>query len=651
MSVGLPRRSLLAAALSLPAIAARAQTPPRPAPAPAPAAAHPLLMPNKATLYQRIITHPGATLSPRPDGQAAQPIAGFEVFYVYARQNDFVQVGRAADGRTDGWVPAAKTIEWKHTLVGAFTNPAHRLPVLFLDTADAERALLNDPHPADTARQMLADAQAGRPGHVIATEPASFANIDERFYLLPILSSTPVAMDFGPDRRLLEVLSVREPPPPAPTPEFKAAVVFLVDTTLSMQPWIDGTRKVVRSIVDKIRASPVGGKFRFGLVAYRDSLEDTPALEYFARLYAKPDFSQPADAVLPAIQKVQEATASSTGYDEDPIGGLKYTLDSIDWDSISPGHRHVILITDAAARTGDHPHSVTRMGITEVKQLANQRGVTLWAIHLQTPAGERANDWPLADKQYSELTAAGAAGSLYFRVPVQGGAGHYATQADFDNQADQIAKALIQATARTAGMPPPDLGPAHGPPLAQLQRQMPIIEEAMRLAYLGHVQQATAPEAVRSFTTDRDLADPSIASLGVRVLLTKNQLSDLANTLKQVLHAGRAGSLEPQNFFAQLQQTVASGFRDPQQIPHATQVGGLLGEFLDDLPYRSHLLELTAQEWEGMTAIQRDSIMNGIDERLSLYAAYDARPDLWYDLGHSHNPNEAVYPVPIEALP
>jgi hypothetical protein len=36
---------------------------------------------------------------------------------------------------------------------------------------------------------------------------------------------------------------------------------------------------------------------------------------------------------------------------------------------------------------------------------------------------------------------------------------------------------------------------------------------------------------------------------------------------------------------------------------------------------------------------------------LALYQSFNAQPDLWYDLGHSGNPSEAVYPVPIEALP
>jgi len=121
--------------------------------------------------------------------------------------------------------------------------------------------------------------------------------------------------------------------------------------------------------------------------------------------------------------------------------------------------------------------------------------------------------------------------------------------------------------------------------------------------------------------------------------------------LKDVLRLGREGRLEPENFFTELQRTVASAFRDAQEITRATQIGGLLGEFLDDLPYKSELLDRTGAEWRQMSSLERDAIMNRIDNKLSLYQLYDQQADKWYDLGHSHDPGERVYPVPIEALP
>ena len=52
-----------------------------------------------------------------------------------------------------------------------------------------------------------------------------------------------------------------------------------------------------------------------------------------------------------------------------------------------------------------------------------------------------------------------------------------------------------------------------------------------------------------------------------------------------------------------------------------------------------------------MSSLEREAIMDRIDNKLSLYRFYDQQADEWYDLGHSYDRGEAVYPVPIEALP
>lgn len=135
------------------------------------------------------------------------------------------------------------------------------------------------------------------------------------------------------------------------------------------------------------------------------------------------------------------------------------------------------------------------------------------------------------------------------------------------------------------------------------------------------------------------------------MLLTKNQLSDLAATLQAVLLAGRAGQTEPRNFFSQLRATVASSFRDPRQIAHARQISGLLGEYLDGLPYQSELLQISQDEWMQKSFIEQAELLNGIDAKLELYRSYNADVGHWFPFGASRNPGESVYRVPIEALP
>lgn len=620
----------------------------------------PLLIPGKTSLYQRVIVRPGATVQPQPGalpaGATAKPVPGFTVLYVYGRQggegDGWVEVGRAADGRTEGWIPAAKAIPWQHTMVGAFANPAGRGRVLFLDTEANERALALDPNTAAAARALRERAATPNPAPVVALEPDRYVDIKRQFYLLPILNADLLERENGPPLRLLEVISAPadQGPPPAADPaalrNFKAGVMFVIDTTMSMQPYIERTRNAVRSIVGRIQETAVRDNFRFGLIAYRDSLEDSPGLEYATRTYAKPDFSRPAGAINAAIAQVGEARASSSSFAEDPAAGLKAALDEVDWNQF--GGRYIILITDASARPGTHRFSVTRLNLAEIREIAKAKGVAVFAIHIKTPAGRDRRDHDIARSQYEELTRFGGAGSLYF--PVENG-----DPTAFAQTVEGLSTALLQQVAEATGRPVAGLQPqgasSGGQANRVLQDRVQVVANAMRLSYLGRAEGTRAPDVVRSWTTDRDLDDTTIPSLEVRVLLTRNQLSDLAQALGTVLQAGLAGRTEPRTFFTQLRAAFAAAARDPQRIARADRIGALLGEYLEGLPYRSEVMDITEDDWLAMGSIAQAVVLNSIEAKLRLYQEFQSHPDLWVDLSGTRSPGEAMFPVPIEALP
>ncbi len=608
----------------------------------------PLLIEGKQSLFQRVIARPGATLSPRADGQGAHPVPGFTVYYVYTRPPGDaarIEVGRSADGHPEGWLEGVKAIEWKHAMVAAFTSPAGRQPVLFLRSERDERLLMMDSQAGQRAQALRAAAVApgADPGPVIAVEPAAAVDFSRNFYLMPILSAERVEREFGPPLRLLQVISApaepqRPPAPPAPPAQFKAGVVFVLDTTISMQPYIDRTREAIRGVVASIGNTPLRDNFRFGLVAYRDSLEDSPGLEYSTRVYGKPDFSQPADSINTGVATAREATASSNGFDEDPIGGIKAALDEIDWSPMAG--RFIVLITDSGARTSRHPHSLTHLGIAEIRELAKAKGVAVFAIHLLTPEGRARHDHEPAAAQYQDLTQFGGRGPLYFPVP------NGAPDA-FARTVQDLSRALLSQVGEAAGRPVGGPAPAD-PAIGAAAR---VVGEAMRLTYVGRAENTQAPDVVRSWTTDRDLSDPAIPSLDVRVLLTRNQLSDLARSLQSILQAGLAGRTEPRTFFTQLRATFAAAARDPQRIAGAQRLGAMLGEYLDDLPYQSEIMDIGEADWIAMGAIAQRTVLNSIEAKLRLYQEFQSNADLWVDLSGSRTAGEALFPVPIEALP
>lgn len=613
----------------------------------------PLLMQGKQSLYQKVITRPGAVLSPDPSMEKATPLEGFKIFYVYQRHqndqkiDDWIQVGSNAQGKIEGWIPADKVIDWRHTMVGAFTNPAGRNRALFLKTEQDQRQLITDPQSGQKAEELRKAALAGNPGPVVALEPETFVDITHNFYLLPILEAQQIERENGPPMRLLHVISApsqtaKVDASPANLRNFKASLVFVMDTTLSMEPYIQQTQNAVRSIVDSIKNTAVKDNFRFGLVAYRDSLKDNPKLEYETKVYAKPDFNQPIDSINSAIASVHDASVSSKSFDEDAIAGIKTALDEIDWNS-SAG-RYLVLVTDAGAREANDPHSITGLGIEEIRQLAEAKGVAVFIVHLLTPAGKKNNDHQKATKQYKTLSQFGTAGSLYF--PVQGG-----TPEEFAKVIRTLSTSLLQQVANTTGRPIAGLNPENKKEDKETENKIKVVSEAMRLAYIGKEEKTSIPDVVSSYTTDRDLADPMKKSLEVRVLLTRNQLSDLAQALQIILKTGLAGRTEPQTFFTQLRSAFAAAARDPSKIIQSQKIGAMLGEYLQDLPYKSDIMNISERDWLAMGAIAQKTVLNNVESRLRLYQEYESQPDLWVHLGGITDPGEAVYPVPLEALP
>jgi hypothetical protein len=240
-------------------------------------------------------------------------------------------------------------------MVLAFNNPAGRERAMFFREAETPRALwLNTRGGAAEAARLREAARANTEGPVIALEPENFIDITRQFYLLPIISADRVENEAAQEARLLEVISApaqAAPPPPADPDalrNYRGAVVFVVDTTISMGPYIDRTREALKRVVDRIRDTAVRDNFRFGMVAFRDHLGGNPRLEYVTRMVSLPELAEASDAILPRLSQLAEARESNEGFDEDSLAGIKLALDEVPWQQY--GGRFVILITDAGAR-------------------------------------------------------------------------------------------------------------------------------------------------------------------------------------------------------------------------------------------------------------------------------------------------------------
>ena len=636
----------------------------------------PLIQEGKKTLFQRVLTTPGCTLSSSAGGEpgAAQPT--FSRFYVYERAQaanaQWLKVGPDSYGKTIGWLPASCTTDWKMQLTLAFTNPANRDRLMFFKDRATLEGILDAPDPVSQVAPLRAKLKQGTlaPG-VLAQEPEYFVDLHKQFYLLPVLSGEEVMTEEGFRTRLLTVASgskaedkpVQAGAANAPDAgavktsqlkEFSAAVVFVIDSTISMDPYIDRTREAIRKVYKQIESENLGNQVKFGLVAFRSNTQAVPGLEYVTKMYADPNKVTGSDDFLAKVADLKQAKVSSKSFDEDSYAGVMHSIEKVDWSQF--GARYVVLITDAGALEGDDKLSSTGLSADQVRLEAANPGVAIYTLHLKTPAGIK--DHGKAEAQYQNLsTYPGTNTSLYY--PVNAGD----VQA-FGQKVDALAGA-ITAQVKAAYMGDDAIGSAlnakqdvvakKDPAEQKMLADAALIGHAMQLAYLGEKTNSQAPPVFEAWITDRDLIKQNIPTTDVRVLLTKAQLSDLSDVMKQILDAANEGLISPTEMFDRLRSVAATMGADPNQLKQNGNAKladmGVLGEYLEDLPYQSEVLNLDEETWKSWDGLAQERFIRNLSTKLRHYQRYNADVDRWVALAKDSDARDNVYPVPLEMMP
>jgi hypothetical protein len=152
----------------------------------------PLLMAGKQTLYQRVLSVPGARISARPGGKAGATVIPFTAFYVYARKRlndrEWIEVGTDRFGTRAGWLSADDSIEWNSGLTVAFRDPTGHDRVLLFENSEAVRQLAGQSDLKEYKRLYAEALQGQKPADspVVAIQPPGYIDIREDFYLVPI---------------------------------------------------------------------------------------------------------------------------------------------------------------------------------------------------------------------------------------------------------------------------------------------------------------------------------------------------------------------------------------------------------------------------------------------------------------------------------
>lgn len=613
----------------------------------------PLLMPGKTTLYQRILAKPGAQLLSAPGAATGEALPAFSVLYVYARRNQdgqsWMQVGAASDGRVQGWIAVEQAADWKQSLVLKFTERSGRAPVLFMQqAADVERLIDR----TSQARELLLKAQNDpeQVPQVVALEPTSSAVPQDQFYLMPIFDFREAFDAEGQPVQLLNIASIdpgsaaqssAEQPTAASDTGFRTGIVLVVDTSVSMQPYIDRVRQVVSELQSQLQARGELDNVSFGLVGYRNSTARTPGLQYLSKTLVSLEEGSDPQRFLRAAEQVQATTVSSHSFNEDAFAGVMQAVEGMDWSSY--GGRLILLVSDAGALRKNDPYSSTQMNEAEVRQAALSKQIKIFALHLRTPAGK--TNHASAEQQYRVLTADSnpQIGDLYVSVP---GGDVQAFGERVREIGSTFAELAQQVRAQQAPVPPQLSGGTN------LAAKSQAIGYAMHMDFLGRRSASQAPQLVSAWTADRDLSNPNLPTLQVCVMLTKLQLNDLQQSLKLIVDAARKTKTSPADFFSEIASASAYMSRDPAALRQGANLAqsGVLGEYLDGLPYRSKALSMTQDLWLSLSVAEQEDFIDELESKIRLYETFHNDMANWVRFGNAE-PGDALYRVPLSTLP
>jgi hypothetical protein len=643
-------------------------------------------------LNRRLINIPGAVLLNAPGGApvSIQP-RPFSTFYIYDSQpvgsNNFIEVSPPGKAPT-GWFAAEETIEWPNNVSLTSAVPASRIRAPFFKSIETISELAEDESGfaqfvndlaktteeleyaqsvGDQAAVTAAEKLMGdfRSSGVTALESSVVRHWRDQFYLMPVLDYKEGAKDFftGKSTQMFFQTAVvplrQEGGRSECSSSDKLGVVFVVDTTSSMQKYIDRTRSIVNAVVDKIFQESNPEHVRFGLVGFRDDPVERPKTLYRTKVFMNLSENSRVNSIVDKLGEMKASEHSTEGFSEDALAGVLTALD-MDWSDFRS--RWIVLITDASPRLETINQKGNTTNVNDAASLLWDVGsVGLAAIHLQTPEARSAGDVVVAGERLRQLARWNNVDTLYYGIDD-------GDLDEFGEQIDSVVRKIIgQANEKS------DETFRYEQSDDQFEDPIARIGRAQRAVWLGRCDEDVpsiiegwiSDRAQFALSTDKTWSKKEPYSVHPRVLLTRLQLGLFKNSMQSVLDTyASAPELGGESFFDAVADKLLNIMTTNDVIRvddgdvgeyvssrDINTLGEMLPSFLELLPVKPDFFTLTRDRWDNMTADQKDNFVTGVRRRIDNIEALLDNPEVWVSLHDDSSEYEYVTPVLIRLLP
>ena len=622
----------------------------------------PLKYPNG--IERQVLVRPDAVLYRElmgTDAAETQPNT-FDRYYVYGDdpQSDRLWVGRS-NVEPDGWLKRDDTMEWKHSTIVSFNEMGNRHPVLFFREMEPLHNLVKTPasiNEAVTAHYANIESHIARgevlpPDYpIICIEPRHHTNEP---LIMPVLDArmpedaslgrmlrvaaageSRGETSFQSERYVQLLRKLKEAEEAQRLSEVRVDVdlVFVIDMTGTMQPWVDELLDAVKGVVAEFGNKPDSKTgIRFGLWGFQDK-ENLSGIQFRTKNFTH-SLKEAADFrdLLETI-KVNRMTPDS--YPEDVFAGMTDAIRRTSWRD--GAQRVMILIGDAPGHTTVKLGGREEMNAPQVRQLATDAGVQIASIAVKDSSNTAYVQYhvPL-EEQFKELARnPGLKKISYIQIDQAG-------TASFRKGMEDLLGVFLQQ---------PDVSaPAENVPTSEAgQIARSILESARARIVSAEVNESgepVMPRDIDGWVYELDLLDSSVRALEPKLLVTRSELNTLVDLASEVVRKLDESVILGTDFYGQLLDAVAgvaSGGR-------ASGEGSQLPAFLQGLPYQSDMMGKSAEWFQALDNDGRQQFISKVKAKLTYYRMVNETPTLWRSLSQGASFRNQVAEIPFSQLP
>lgn len=557
--------------------------------------------------------------------------------------------------RPAGWISGAECVPWNHSLVMKFTSMVGRKPSLFFnevrdleqlrDMTAVQRA--SQIEQIRTAVETTRKAPAG--SSAVGVEPHIDFNTQQEAAVIPILDFQDIRLDVQ-RAKFLQLAALGQgggSPPPPPALEFD--IVFTMDTTGSMGPYLELLKEAAGDFV----AMTSGENNRYGFIGYRDDPDLDPRLEYAARNFTE-DQLQPGSRflqTLDSVRAVEGLTKDSTP--EAVFLGVEEAIIRTPWrpDAIkillvagdAPGHE----LRDRGANLSGQDENTLRLA-------AANRGIYVYAVHLKNSQSSRSGD-PLATRQFQELARDNLNGVVRgLGTPRFDQIDASLPSRQFGERVGDSFDAIEEAMDEVSRDWNPMADPTRLSDRAKDEgdRQFRVLLENAIIDWIGSQNTERPSDFVKAWASERVMSEPIRYAMRPSVLIRRRELDELASRIETLIGIARQTRSQPaggKSLFDMIGDNSGWTMKDPSAAGLGERFGMPAG--IDELPYKSRILTMTNDEWDAMAGDQQDQFFFDMERMLKHYQNLRIQTDAWKPLTENAPLEEHVALLELDMLP